>query len=114
MRLEEIQVMCEKFPGIIKLFGCQDDKKLIASAICVRISERILYVFYWGDLPGFSTSSPVVTLADAIYTYCQKNNISILDVGTSTLGTNPNYGLIQFKRGLGFNESLKLQMGKLL
>jgi hypothetical protein len=34
----------------------------------------------------------------------------LLDVGISTLHAQPNFGLINFKRNLGFTESLKLEM----
>jgi hypothetical protein len=52
----------------------------------------------------------VVTLADAIYTHCQTQGTRLLDVGTSTVDRQPNFGLIQFKSGLGFSASLKLRM----
>lgn len=114
MTLDQIETMRQVFPEAIKLFGCSDGNELVASAICIRVSADILYVFYWGDRPGYSAQSPVVAIADSIYAYCQDQHIALLDVGTSTLDQSPNHGLIQFKRGLGFSESLKVQMGKVL
>jgi hypothetical protein len=55
-----------------------------------------------------------VTLADAIYRYGQVNGFRVMDVGTSTIDREVNSGLLEFKRGLGFSESLKLTMRKIL
>lgn len=112
MTLPQVQDMAERFSDRIVLFGVPTDDVLAAAALCLRLSSNVLYVFYWGDRPGFTTQSPVVALAECIYRFCQANGIRLLDVGTSTLDRVPNHGLIQFKRGLGFSESLKLRLAK--
>ena len=114
MSLEQLGSMIEAFPDAVLLFGSWDKDLLAAAALCLRVSETVLYVFYWGDRPGYSSTSPVVSVADAIYSYCQENQIMKLDIGTSTVDSEPNFGLIQFKRGLGFTESLKIRMRKSL
>jgi len=55
-----------------------------------------------------------VSVADAIYRYAQKIGFKVMDVGTSTIDFEVNFGLLEFKRGLGFAESLKLTMRKKL
>lgn len=112
MTLPQVQEMAERFSDRIVLFGVPTDGMLAAAALCLRLSSNLLYVFYWGDRPGFTTQSPVVALAECIYRFCQTNGIRLLDVGTSTLDRVPNHGLIQFKGGLGFSESLKLRLAK--
>lgn len=114
MTLAQLEKMIDSFEQETCLFGVEDltENKFIASAICFRIYPSVLYVFYWGDLPGYSTLSPVVLLAESIYKFCQFNNIATLDVGTSTEDKQPNHGLINFKRALGFEESLKFRMTK--
>lgn len=114
MTLGQLQSMADLFPDRMVLFGCSDDHEMIASAICLRVSPTVLYVFYWGDRPGYNAFSPVVQLANALYVFCQANGISVLDAGTSTIDSEPNYGLIGFKRGLGMSESLKVRMVKTL
>ena len=114
MTMAQLQAMVDTFPKDIILFGCPHGDHLAAAALCLRLSSTVLYVFYWGDRPGYTTYSPVVAVADAIYGYCQKLGFRILDVGTSTFDREPNFGLLEFKRGLGFTESLKLRMRKLL
>lgn len=112
MTLEQLQTMVDTFPDAVILFGVRDGHDLAASAVCLRVSLNVLYVLYWGDRPGYTSLSPVVSLADAIYSYCQVQGVELLDVGTSTVNQEPNFGLIQFKRGLGFTESLKVRMSK--
>jgi len=114
MTLAQLQTMADNFPKDIILFGCPDGEQLAAAALCIRLSPSVLYVFYWGDRPEYSTQSPVVTLADAIYRYGQDEGFKIMDVGTSTIDREVNFGLLEFKRGLGFSESLKLTMRKIL
>ena len=112
MTLEQLQTMADAFSDSVVLFGCRDGERLAASALCLRLSAAVMYVFYWGDQPGYGSLSPVVPLAEAIYAHCQTQGMKLLDAGTSTLDREPNAGLIQFKRGLGFTESLKVRMGK--
>lgn len=114
MTLEQLEEMVARFPDGVLLFGVKDGETLAASAICLRVAPHVLYVFYWGDRPGYESASPVVPLAQSIYRYCQQQSIRLLDVGTSTIDKDPNFGLIQFKRNLGFSESLKLRMNKVL
>lgn len=110
MSLEQLQTMVDVFPGTVQLFGSRDGDTLAAAALCLRLSERVLYVVFWGGRPRYATLSPVVAVAEAIYAHCQACGIGLLDVGTSTVDTEPDFGLVQFKRGLGFTESLKLRL----
>ncbi len=112
MTVAQLQTMVDTFPNAVVLFGSRDGDHLAASALCLRLSSTVLYVLYWGDRPGYASLSPVVSLAYAIYAYCQAQGVELLDVGTSTVDREPNFGLIQFKRGLGFTESLKVRMSK--
>lgn len=114
MSLDQIEQMAQAFPKDVTLFGIPVGMELAAAAICLRVRPDVLYVFYWGDRPGYATQSPVVALAAAIADYCRTEGIGLLDAGTSTVGAEPNPGLIQFKRGLGFTESLKLRLVKTL
>lgn len=112
MSLSQIESLSKAFPDDILLWGIPHENQLIAAALCLNISQEVLYVFYWGDVPGYSSYSPVVSIAKSIYKYCQENNFKILDLGTSTLNLQPNYGLINFKEGLGCKASLKLKLCK--
>ncbi|WAG77622.1 GNAT family N-acetyltransferase [Metapseudomonas furukawaii] len=114
MSRAQLQTMLELFPGQLRLFGCQHGERLVAAAICVQIRKDIRYIFCIGDLAEYASYSPSVALVDAIYGSCQEEGIALFDYGVSTLGLEANYGLIHFKRGLGFGESLKPRLEKVL
>ena len=106
---ESLRQMQELFPDAVQLYACEHQGQMAAAAICLRLSPDVLYVLYWGDRPGYRRYSPVVLIADCLYQSCQTRGIGLLDVGTSTQDLQPNFGLIRFKRALGFSESLKFR-----
>lgn len=111
MSSEQIRDMIDKFPHHMHLFvvySSEEKASINAAAICISLSNDILYVFYWGDAADMEKYSPIALLAKKIYEFSQHHGYRILDAGTSTVEGEPNYGLVAFKRGLGFNESLKL------
>jgi hypothetical protein len=111
MTAEQLGTMVETFPGRLHFFAVYPDSRklrIVAAAICIAVSSSVLYVFYWGDAADMSSYSPIALLASRIYEFCQQQEFRLLDVGTSTLAGEPNHGLINFKRSLGFAESLKL------
>lgn len=114
MTLAQLQEMVDTLPENVLLFGCPNGGQLAAAALCLRLSPYVLYVFYWGDRPEYASHSPVVAIADSIYHYGREHGYKILDVGTSTIDRELNFGLLEFKRGLGFSETLKVRMRKTL
>jgi hypothetical protein len=114
MRYEAIQEMVHAFPDRILFFGAFDGSEMIASSICVKVNSSVLYVFYWGDRPGYEQLSPVTLLAQFIYEYAQRARCNLIDFGTATNGGEPIYGLINFKREIGCFPSPKPTYVKLL
>lgn len=113
MSFEQVKTMLDKFPDRYHLFSVKnniDEGEMVASALCISLTPSVLYVFYWGDVAGYEKYSPIALLASSIYEYCQNNNFEQLDIGTATVDNVPNYGLAQFKRNLGFSESLKPEL----
>jgi hypothetical protein len=111
MSAEQLGDMARAFPDRLHLFSViapGTTSSMCAAAVTVALTESILYVLYWGDAAGMETYSPIALLASSIYEFCQARGFTRLDVGTSTVAGVPNHGLIQFKRNLGFVESLKL------
>lgn len=109
MTLEGLQQMQALFPQQMFLYGAQAGDEQAAAALCLLISPETLYVFYWGDRPGYAQLSPVAALADGIERHARILGVRQICAGTSTVDAQPNFGLLQFKRNLGFSESLKLQ-----
>lgn len=113
MSLEQVRQMTSLFPQRLHLFAVYRDasrREMVAAAVCLVLSPQVLYVLYWGDGPDMRSYSPVALLASHIYSFCARERFAVLDVGISTLHEEPNFGLVNFKRNLGFTESLKLEM----
>jgi Acetyltransferase (GNAT) domain len=114
MTYDAIQEMVQAFPDRLLFFAAFDGSEMIGSSICVKVKSSVLYVFYWGDRPGYEQLSPVTLLAQCIYDYAQQARFSLIDFGTATRGGDPIYGLINFKREIGCLPSPKPTYVKLL
>lgn len=108
MSFESVDALAQKFPEKIKLFAVSLDSQFVASSISIQINKEYLYVFYWGELPEYRQKSPILYLANGMVDYCQRTGIKILDIGSSSLNSNLNYGLCDFKSSIGCNVSHKL------
>ena len=114
MSYSDFDKMIQTFSDKICCFAISLKDQMVAAGVCISINDKILYVFYWGDLPQAQSYSPTVYLASYIYDYAKKNNYELLDIGTSTDDNMPNHSLMNFKKKLGFNESLKFKFEKIL
>jgi hypothetical protein len=114
MTWDQIREMTRIFGDRIYGFGVFRETQLVAASITIRVSPDVVYVFYWGDADGFSSVSPIILLAEAIYEHARAEGARWVDIGTSTNEGAPNYGLIHFKRNLGCEASLKLTYSKAL
>lgn len=85
-----------------------DSQNIIALATGVKVHDKILYYFLPADDEAYLADSPMVHLIDGIYQYCQTHGFKMLDLGISTEFSQPNYGLLNFKKNMGANTSLKL------
>jgi hypothetical protein len=105
---EHVLKLKDSFPNRYFFFAAKNAQGLVvASSICLNIGNGILYVFYWGELPEYKDYSPVVFLANGIYDFCKNHKYRILDIGTSSVRGEPNIGLINFKNGIGCENSIK-------
>lgn len=81
----------------------------IASAIIhTDVAPGIWQVVYWGDLREYSSSRPMNALAPEVFRIAREAGVRIVDIGPSTLDSEPNYGLCAFKLSIGCEESMKL------
>ncbi|MCF8380679.1 MAG: hypothetical protein K9H49_13970 [Bacteroidales bacterium] len=76
-------------------------QKAIASAIVFHISKTMIQVIYWGDLPGYSEIKPMNFLTYKVFEFYKSSGKKIVDIGPSTENSIPNYGLCEFKEGIG-------------
>lgn len=107
MTMDKLDNMFKKFPDHYFLFGVYNGDELIATAVSIRIAQNVIYNFYHGDHAEYRVFSPVVMLIEGIYSYCQKYNIEILDLGISSEKGKLNEGLFKFKQNCGAQTSFK-------
>jgi len=77
------------------------EKVAVASAIVYHVTDQILQVIYWGDLPEFATNKTMNFLTYKVFEYYYKKSYNLMDVGTAMLNKKPNYGLCEFKESIG-------------
>ncbi len=112
MTLEEVKGTVNVFKEHFFLFGTFFQKELVAASIAIRVHPTILYNFYSGHLKKFDSLSPIVMLTSGMYKFCGSHHIQLLDLGTSAIDGQPNFGLLDFKLRLGAVPSMKLTFEK--
>jgi len=114
MTLKDLQHTISLFPDRYLLLGVYFRDTLVAASVSVRVTSRILYNFYADHAAPYNHLSPTVLLVKGLYQYCQENDIPLLDLGTSAVSGQPNFGLLNFKTRLGGIPSPKLTFEKTL
>lgn len=111
--LEQLNTLLSRFPQHCLIFIVTDKEKIIALTVTILVGKNVLYNFLPADLPSYKNFSPTVYLIEAVYNYCQKEKIAILDLGIS-LDSNGNEkpGLLKFKKNIGAQASLKITYAK--
>ncbi len=109
MSFEELNNAIAANPDNYKLFVIKDGELIIAISVSVVINGNVLYNFYHADDFNYRNFSPIAFLVSEIYNYCEANNYSILDLGTSSVERVLNDGLFNFKKNLGAKLSNKIE-----
>ncbi len=112
MSFQQIMDMYKVFSHHMYFFKSSFGGNEVASSICIKLNANVLYIFYWGDLPGNEQYSPIAHLANGIYEFAQKQNFKLMDAGTSSISGVPNFGVATFKENLGFTASPKITYSK--
>lgn len=73
----------------------------VAAAIVFHVSTEIVQVIYWGDLREYFNLRPMNYLSYKVFEYYAMLGEKIVDIGTSTDDSLPNYGLCVFKESIG-------------
>lgn len=111
---EQLERIADAFPDRFILFAIYQQDVLVAASINIAVTKDVLYNFYGAHDREFNKYSPVVSLMNALYTYCQANGFIYLDLGTSATGSEPNFSLLDFKMRLGAKSTQKLTFYKTL
>lgn len=111
----QLTKLIQTFPDRFPIFGVWDVDQLIALAIAVRVSPTVLYYFLPVSDPAYDAYSPMVLLIEGLWQYCQQQSIGLLDLGVSlNSDRTPKPSLLQFKRNLGGQTSLKTTVERVL
>ena len=102
--LETIQIVENDF-FLIKKNDCS-----IAAAMTYHVTNQIVQVIYWGDIPGVGEYKPMNFLAYELIKYYQALGKTHLDIGPSTENGIPNFGLCSFKESIGCEISAKYRL----
>lgn len=89
-----------------------ETKNPIASAIVFHISDEIVQVIYWGDIAESASYKTMNFLAYKIFGHYKNQHIKIIDIGTSTVSSIPNFGLCEFKESIGCDIQSKMNFTK--
>lgn len=109
---DQVIELAQRLPKKIVCFSLVNQNNLVAACIGILVSDKILYTFYYDHAKQYQSFSPVVMLIEGIYSYCQHNKLTHLDLGTAQLDSKPNFPLLTFKNNLGGIPSLKLTFVK--
>lgn len=111
LNLEDVQATKKVID--IDLFLVRDAKNVpAASALIYHLTEEILRVVYWGNTPESEELRPMNYLAYQVFKYYSNSKFRIVDIGHSTDGGIPNFGLCDFKQSIGCSCSPKCVYSK--
>lgn len=102
--LDTIQVVENDF------FLVKRDGRSIAAAMVFYVTDNMVQVIYWGDIPDVGEYKPMNFLAYELIKYYQARKIACIDIGPSTENGVPNFGLCSFKESIGCEVSAKYRL----
>lgn len=99
MSLADVEATIRIIPA--DFFLLRHNGEDVAAAQVFHVADGIAQVVYWGDLRANSALRPMNYLAYRIFEHYCREGLRILDIGPSTEDGEPNYGLCDFKTGIG-------------
>lgn len=91
-------------------FLVKKDSLSIAAAIVFHVTDRIVQVIYWGDIPNVGGYKPMNFLSYKLIAYYIEHNMEQVDIGPSSENGIPNLGLCGFKESIGCEVSSKYKL----
>lgn len=112
LRMTEEQVM--KTINLVNsdMYMVSLESENIASALVYEVTDNILQVIYWGDVPGYSDKKPINFLAYELLKIYSGKGYEYLDIGPATEQGIADFGLCDFKDSIGCKRCLKIRMSR--
>ena len=108
----DLRKTVERFPNEFLLFGLYHADRLVGGSVAIRVNKGILYHFISDYVRTVNHARTGLVLMDNIYSFCQDNEIALLDLGTSALDGRPNFKLLNYKSELGGIPTSKFTFAK--
>lgn len=100
MTWEQVAATIELIPADFFLLRNAENQH-VAAAVVFHVTPQIVQVIYWGDIPAFATGKPMNLLSYEVFRFYRDAGFLYADIGPSTEDGIPNYGLCEFKEGIG-------------
>lgn len=113
MTWEQVSETAKLIPADFFLLRTHDGVS-VAAALVFHVSPGIVQVIYWGDLPEHASMRSMNYLAFRLFDHYRTHHVDLVDIGPSTDDSVPNYGLCEFKEGIGCSISSKWTFVKAL
>jgi hypothetical protein len=101
MSFSDVKKTMTNFSDNYFLYRVYGEEGTAAAAIVIKVSEDILYTFYYAHDRKFDKVSPVVLLISAIYKKAHQEGMTLIDLGTSMVNGRINRSLLHFKESIG-------------
>ena len=110
MSYEQVCKTAEIIPA--DFFLLRKENNHVGAAIVFHVAPGIVQVIYWGDIPDFAAYKPMNFLAWQVFSHYKEQGLKFVDIGPSSEQGVPNYGLCEFKEGIGCEISPKFSFIK--
>jgi hypothetical protein len=108
--LDELRRLAAAFGDRIRMVVLRHGDAVVAAALLYRADPGREVVVRWGDHGHELPHSPMYLLAERVVDLVGSEGATRLDLGISTDGGVPNPGLVQFKRAVGADAELRLDL----
>ena len=107
---ETLRKTVESFPGRFMLFGVKHEDVVAAATIAYDAGNGVFVNFHPAHPRDYDHLSPVVLLLEGMSLYAREKGYRLLDLGTSAVEGKPNFGLLNFKMGVGATVTSKFTL----
>ncbi len=114
--LAELLDLRQRFPRRIRLLAACVEEKMVAGFLLFVCNARTVLAFYISQLYEYQRYRAVNLLTHEARSWCTREGFSYFDFGASTIASEPNWGLIEFRENAGaqgvFRDTMFIDLGR--
>jgi hypothetical protein len=107
MQKADLERLIRAFPDSFLLYGTYLNQTLCACSVTIKVSETIIYQFYWAHLAQFDDKSPLLYHNHWLAGKAKEEGLELIDFGVSSVKGIINRGLHRYKKDMGARISRK-------